>query len=727
MVALSTLIWTSAKPIIKFVVLGGCGALMARHGLLTPAGAKVVAGLILNYTLPALLFAKMLACVNQENAEELALVALVAVGIMLMGGFLGLLIQRTGLVPKRLHWGIVAATMFTNFGDLPISIILAVSDHPPFLVGDGARGTAYSSVFIAVFYLFLFPFGGYKLIRIDHVKESRRLANLTTAIHNHESNNNSNSGSGEPMDYNMEENAKELQYRPTDPLQVTQEPSSPMLDRASSPTTATHSPLKETHSASTNPFARMNQDTVPSPTSPGFAHGGGSNNGNGQTSPMHVHPPYPLHTLKSSELQYQHQHRYSVESMASNGTGATRFSISHEDDHNSLIHAPQPATGKGGVMDGGSSGSTGRKGSIRPSLFRGYQSSPSREQHQQGQQQQPSPITPTVMSRSGSGSPSPFISLTPPGSSGDGSSPAAAAAGSGSKNGSRRGGGPVVGGDDTIETMADMPFEMMTLGATQGAPGPSSSMLGGRVGSNVSTGSSATAVAATPSDSAAGAAATDPTAPLPKVPPQLQSSYDSKKKHQQHTAHWFWRYFHSMREYLTPPTIGLILGLICTLTPLRGLFILTATPLPSPDELPPLSFIYEITLMLGGCCVPLGLTVLGASLSRLKPGRMRPLIPTLTMVTIAKMVISPLVGTLFVELVLVRHFQWVPASNHMLQFTLMLMSGSPTSMICFVLAQVWDRRTTHAGSEMAAVIAVQYAVGTVLITLGSAFMMYFLF
>lgn len=41
--------------------------------------------------------------------------AAVAVGIMLMGGFLGLLIQRTGLVPKRLHWGIVAATMFTNF------------------------------------------------------------------------------------------------------------------------------------------------------------------------------------------------------------------------------------------------------------------------------------------------------------------------------------------------------------------------------------------------------------------------------------------------------------------------------------------------------------------------------------------------------------------------------------------------------------------------------------
>ena len=63
----------------------------------------------------------------------------------------------------------------------------------------------------------------------------------------------------------------------------------------------------------------------------------------------------------------------------------------------------------------------------------------------------------------------------------------------------------------------------------------------------------------------------------------------------------------------------------------------------------------------------------------------------------------------------------------MLQFTLMLMSGSPTSITCFVLALVWNRRTKNAGSEMAALIAVQYAVATVLMTVQSACMMYFLF
>lgn len=44
---------------------------MAWHGMLTPTGSKVISGLILNYTLPALLFAKMVSCVNLKNVQEL--------------------------------------------------------------------------------------------------------------------------------------------------------------------------------------------------------------------------------------------------------------------------------------------------------------------------------------------------------------------------------------------------------------------------------------------------------------------------------------------------------------------------------------------------------------------------------------------------------------------------------------------------------------------------------
>ncbi|KAI1317232.1 Protein M3 [Mortierella claussenii] len=693
---------------------------MARHGLLSPAGAKVVAGLILNYTLPALLFAKMVTCVTPDNIKELGFVALVAICYIAMGAVLGFLIQRTGMVPKRLYWGIVAATMFTNFGDLPISIILAVSDHPPFLVGDGARGTAYSSVFISVFYLFLFPLGGYRLIRYDHVKESKRLQNLTKTLqehpqhplelslmrpssnpsettladdgmsphatpvqrqHRHHQQQQQKQNIPSPvaqhqylrqhdqglqstfsatstmisMDYRMEENVKELQYRPQD------------QDTWNS---------GEDTTMSTSPRCQPEEES-PSMHPRTLVSGHNSDRSSPTVLPHHRH----AHVLTSHPLQALRCEvpRYSVESVASNGTGATRFSIGlHEDDQILITPMTKAVTAGPG---------TGSKKSLRSPLSNGYQPPPLR------QHQQPYTLNGLPGSSSSSANSSRSNSLTPL----DAVSPTLACGHHGQTSSLSPTATGKAGMHQGTETMATVPLDQPSLSASSD-----------------------------PAAVAAVAAATEgmPTEPLPKVPPQLQNAY--KSKHQQ-GVHWFWRVFHGTREYLTPPTIGLIFGLLAALTPLRGLFVPTATPFPSPDELPPLSFILEVTLMLGGCCVPLGLTVLGASLSRLKPGRMRPLIPVMTMITVAKMVISPLVGILLVQLVLVRHYGWVSGQNHMLQFTLMLMSGSPTSITCFVLAQVWDRRTKNAGSEMAALIAVQYAVATVLLTIGSACMMYFLF
>ncbi|KFH72004.1 hypothetical protein MVEG_02297 [Podila verticillata NRRL 6337] len=85
-------------PIIKSVILGGCGALVAWHGILTPAGSKVISGLIVNYTLPALLFSKMVSCLNLENVQELGLVALVAIFYIAVGAFFGVMIQKLGRV-----------------------------------------------------------------------------------------------------------------------------------------------------------------------------------------------------------------------------------------------------------------------------------------------------------------------------------------------------------------------------------------------------------------------------------------------------------------------------------------------------------------------------------------------------------------------------------------------------------------------------------------------------
>ena len=773
---------------------------------------------------------------------------------------MGFLIQRTGKVPKRLYRGIIAATMFTNFvsflypprmhgalcflslasnlffllliwtiqGDLPISIILAVSDHPPFLVGDGARGTAYSSVFIAVFYIFLFPLGGYRLIRYDHIKESKRLGSLAEAIANggvagattitgasyvqHPDNNNSSTNVSEvtlcedtltahpdpdhrreqqqsprpchppysqphqqrqqlggkscspqgghqsssfsatstmiSVDYTMEDGAKEMRYRPHDehhyhhshdPQQgatssASQSPamsnSSPFILGEPSPPLVSSSPLSSSISSNPssttlvdgfgrNPF--LPQHPLDQPEQRSYSGHG---------------PVFP--TVQALRFERQHVPRFSVESFASNGTGTTRHhghghgSAEESEDHELILRSAQsyshhdsnmsanggPSRNNSGHSDhqGAQGGTLGKSRSIRSPLFKNYQPPAFLTRRPSGQalgysefdngreNEEDYGEDPAV------GSSSPYISLTPP----EGSSSSGTSTRSQSNNSNRK------QQSFASEELSNIPLEpIFTI-----TPPPKAAMADA---SGVSS------------------------EPLPKVPPALSRSYQSKKTLQSATSssagsppsswgericlawRWFWRIFHSVREYLTPPTIGLILGLIVALTPrLRILFVLPTpgsglAPAPSFDELPPLSFIYEITLLLGGCCVPLGLTVLGASLSRLKTGRMRPLIPTLTMITFVKLFLSPALGILFMQTVLIKTWGWVDAKNHMLQFTLMLMSGSPTSITCFVLAQVWDRRTVNAGGEMAAVIAVQYAVATVGMTLMSAGMMFYLF
>ncbi|KAF9167975.1 Protein M3 [Actinomortierella ambigua] len=691
-----------------------------------------------------------------------------------MGGLFGLFIQRVCHVPKRIYWGIVAATMFTNFGDLPISIILAVSDHPPFLVGDGARGTAYSSVFIAVFYVFLFPLGGFRLIRYDHVKESKRIAAMNTAQDNHHSilplddprhsheahqmtvfsqtspfhlhdkgspilqGNGlystfsststmvsfddrtdydsarlvSGSGSGHTKGLSNSISTHNMSTISLDESPGRSASHSPFHDDLTTHTSGIRSPQQHqypTYSPASTSRAIRAQDSTPpsSNSSPSMV------SPLGFPSPPRIQPPMP--TIVSPPVpvampsMYQHHHhyhpqqqqshqyplqqnpygvpsymtRYSVESTSSN---LTRYSNhTHLDDDSGLLqssskHSPSSTPSSAAGAKGRAGGSGARKASLASiaAIRQATMASSSR-----GSSVNTSPTTPLSNTLSGSST---------SGSSGSGSS-----------------------SNDSGSTF----HSHSTLSPTSAGYSGSS----GAVSSSSSTSSIATVAAGTMSTSPSPPAPPTAEESLPIMPPQLERSFKAKEKGR------FWStIFHTTREYLTPPTIGLILGLIVALTPpLRALFVVTSQPVPSFDELPPLSFIHEVTLLLGGCCVPLGLTVLGASLSRLKPGRWRPLVPALTMITLVKLVVCPMVGIYLVQRWLVHGWGIVDVHNHMLQFTLMLMSGSPTSIICFVLAQVWDKRSQNAGAEMAAVIAVQYAAGTVLITVLSSFMMYFLF
>ncbi|KAG0327877.1 hypothetical protein BGZ99_006682 [Dissophora globulifera] len=653
---------------------------MARHGLLTPAAGKGVADLILNYCLPTLLFSKMITAVDVDNVHELGIPALMAVGYICMGGVFGLLIQRTGLVPKRLHWGVVAACMFSNFGDLPISIILAVTDHPPFVVGDGSRGASYTTMFLSIFFVCLYPLGGYRLVKYDHVKETKRLQSLAAALEE-ESERNNRARGVETLEMSATIGSGTPAGNPASstPTAGDQKKSMPLSSSPSSSSPAPqYSPLQylqqdpngqqSSFSASSTMISVDNSMEESQHTKELRYRPHVSDATSPRDSPRNgdpFHPiSYPPQVLRSPDAA-----RFSVDSVASNGSGETRFSTGEE--HTS----GQPM--KSSRADGSSDSSSGKQSLRSPASA--------------VKRNQPSPLHPYESSY-GAGGSGPSSTASSHRSQTDSLTPSesapmtAAAAQKGMKDGAAA--TVVVLSNTTPSPPSPAVAPLSTLDAPKPAPAPA------------------------------------PPVVLPPVPPMLSNAHRSWNDK---SVNLFWKIFHITRENLAPPTIGIILGIIVAVTPIRKLFILTPDPLPSPDELPPLSFILELAVALGGACVPLGLTVTGASLSRIKPGRLRPMIPTITMVTLAKLVISPIIGISFVQLVLVREHGWVNSENHMLRFVLMLQSAPPTNFLILMLTMVWDKRATHAGSEMATLIAFEYLVSLLTLSIASTAMMYFLF
>ena len=89
-----------------------------------------------------------------------------------------------------------------------------------------------------------------------------------------------------------------------------------------------------------------------------------------------------------------------------------------------------------------------------------------------------------------------------------------------------------------------------------------------------------------------------------------------------------WQKVHSLASgFLMPTTIALVVALPCALIqPLKALFTQvdgwTGGRIPNaPDDKPPLSFVLETAVFLGGITIPSALILLGASIARLEVSR----------------------------------------------------------------------------------------------------------
>lgn len=103
-----------------------------------------------------------------------------------------------------------------------------------------------------------------------------------------------------------------------------------------------------------------------------------------------------------------------------------------------------------------------------------------------------------------------------------------------------------------------------------------------------------------------------------------------------------------LKNFAAPNSASLIISIIIAMAPpLKALFVPSNKVHihPAPDEQPPLSFIIDLTSYVGNASVPLGLLLLGATISRLKVRAMPPgFWKTALAITATRLIILPIIG-----------------------------------------------------------------------------------
>ncbi|KAK6458702.1 uncharacterized protein RJT20DRAFT_131862 [Scheffersomyces xylosifermentans] len=103
-----------------------------------------------------------------------------------------------------------------------------------------------------------------------------------------------------------------------------------------------------------------------------------------------------------------------------------------------------------------------------------------------------------------------------------------------------------------------------------------------------------------------------------------------------------------LKNFLAPNSLSLIISLaIAMAPPLKALFVQSnqvSIP-PAPDGQPPLSFVIDLTSYIGAASVPLGLLLLGTTISRLEVKTMPPgFWKTAVMITASRLILIPMIG-----------------------------------------------------------------------------------
>ncbi|KZW02682.1 auxin efflux carrier [Exidia glandulosa HHB12029] len=183
MPTVGALVWMSCRPLIKMALSTSCGFILTRMGMFGPMHARGCGQVVIKVFYPALLFAKIVTGISTDNISAIAPLVVVSSIYLILGGLMSLVATQFFWVPHRFRYGIHAAGIFGNFGDIPTALIVSVTAIPPFAgQKDSDTAVAYISIFTLGFFLCLFPFGGHALISNDFAGPDRDISEVRKTV-----------------------------------------------------------------------------------------------------------------------------------------------------------------------------------------------------------------------------------------------------------------------------------------------------------------------------------------------------------------------------------------------------------------------------------------------------------------------------------------------------------------------------------------------------------------
>ncbi|KAI0292222.1 auxin efflux carrier [Multifurca ochricompacta] len=146
----------------------GAGFALTKADLFPTEASRGAAQMVLNISMPCLLFSRIVPAFNSQNIGSLGPLTVIGLLYGVVGAAMAWIIKRLFWVPHRFRYGILVAGGWGNYGDIPTAIAMGITASAPFKgIDDENLAIAYISMLILVFFVTLFPLGGFLIVAKD--------------------------------------------------------------------------------------------------------------------------------------------------------------------------------------------------------------------------------------------------------------------------------------------------------------------------------------------------------------------------------------------------------------------------------------------------------------------------------------------------------------------------------------------------------------------------------